>query len=83
MVRSAHEFRPVMKFSPPTPDLAPAADWKPDLTGQLRLVSDDFQLLIQSLVGNRHGGAKFLREQRNLELFNHPPKGFDQTLRFG
>ena len=61
----------------------------PTLTGLFRVAQfsvarglDDFQLLIQTLGGNRHGGAKLLREEGNLELFHHPPKGFDLALRF-
>jgi hypothetical protein len=52
-------------------------------TCQLCCVLDDFQLLIEPLGGNRDGGAYLLREEGDLELFDHPPKGFDLTLRFG
>ena len=55
----------------------------PDATGELRRISNDFQLLIQPLGGNRHGRANFLREHGDFELFNHPPKGFDLTQRLG
>ena len=49
----------------------------------LSRVSDDLQLLIEPLGRNRHRGAKFLREEGDLELFHHPTKGFALTLRFG
>ena len=46
-------------------------------------MSGEIQLLIEPLGGNRHRGAKFLREEGDLELLHHPPKGFELTLRFG
>ena len=40
-------------------------------------------MLIEPLRGDGHGGANFLREERDLELFHHPAKGFELALRFG
>jgi hypothetical protein len=48
----------------------------PGLSG----VPKDLQLLIEPLGGNRQGGAKFLREEGDFELFDHPSKGFALTL---
>src|SRR5208282_2495949 len=53
------------------------------INSRLRRIPNYFQLLIQPLGGNRDGRANFLREQGNLELFNHPSKGFDLTQRLG
>ena len=45
--------------------------------------SDDFQLLIEALRGDRRRRAEFLREQRDFELFNHPAERICLALRFG
>jgi hypothetical protein len=42
---------------------------------------DEFQLLVQPLGRDRHGGANLLGEQGDLELLYHPPKRFDLALR--
>jgi hypothetical protein len=46
------------------------------------LCAADFQLLIEPFGRNRHGGAKLLCKEGDLELFNHPPKRFELALRF-
>ena len=49
---------------------------------KLSRVSDDLQLLIETLGRNREGGANFLSEEGDLELLDHPTKGIELALRF-
>ena len=48
----------------------------------LRGLTDGFQMLIEPLGRYRHRRSQFLREERNLELFNHPAKSLYLTLCF-